>query len=407
MPTLFQINTTLNYGSTGRIAEQIAITAQRHGWDCVTAHGGRYVGKSEFPSILVGNKMDNYFHAFYGEFFGRHGLGSTQSTKRLIKKIKEFSPSLIHLHNIHGYYLNYKVLFDYFAEISTPIVWTLHDCWSFTGHCTHFENVGCEKWKTECNHCPLLMAQYKSRLIDRSRSNFLLKKELYAKLDTITIVPVSNWLASVVSQSILGKFPIKVIQNGVDLEVFSPIGNDIRAKYSISDNKMVVLSVMNGYDIEKGIEEINRIADEKDYTVIVVGLPNGLSNRISQKIINVGRTRSQSELAAYYSAADVFLNPTYNDTFPTTNIEALACGTPVITYRTGGSPEIIDEKTGIVVDKGDYSGLIKAIDMIQQKGKSAYTDACRLHAVEKYDKNERFMDYINLYNEILTNKEQR
>lgn len=407
MKKLLQINTTLNYGSTGRIVEQIAITAQRQGWECVTAHGGRYVRESLFPDILVGGKIDNYFHAFYGEFFGKHGLGSTHSTKCLIKTIKDYNPSIIHLHNIHGYYLNYKVLFDFFAEISTPIVWTLHDCWSFTGHCTHFDNIGCEKWKTECNHCPLLMAQYKSRFIDRSKSNYLLKKELYGKLDNVTIVPVSNWLAGVVSQSILSKFPAKVIQNGVDLEVFCPMQNDIRSKYSIPDVKMIVLAVMNGYDKEKGIDEINRIADEKEYVVMVVGLPEGLSNRVSNKIVNVGRTSNQSELAAYYSAADVFLNPTYNDTFPTTNIEALACGTPVVTYRTGGSPEIVDENTGIVVDKGDYDGLIKAIEVIHQKGKSVYSESCRLRAIEKYDKKERFMDYINLYNEVLINKDSK
>lgn len=401
MKTLLQINCTCNWGSTGRIAEQISLLAQKNGWTCYIAHGGRYIRSTVLKSIKISSRIENCFHAFLGETLGLHGLGSYYSTKRFIKRIQIIKPDVIHLHNIHGYYLNYQLLFDYLATVDIPVVWTLHDCWALTGHCTHFEMYGCEKWKKQCENCPLLMAQYKSRFVDRSRRNYILKRRLYSKLKNVTIVPVSNWLADIVSESILRDFPIRVIQNGIDLNVFKPMPNNLREKYSIPFDKMIILSVMNGYDKEKGIDEINKIAEIGEYQVIIVGLPIKCKSELSRKIINVGRTSNQLELAEYYSAADVFINPTYNDTSPTTNMESLACGTPVITYKTGGSPEILSADTGYVVDKGDFEGLIKAIETIKRNGKKSYSQYCCERAKRYFNKNERYMDYIDLYNDII------
>ena len=401
MPRLLQINATLNSGSTGRIAEQIAIKAHELGWDCYHAYGGRYIGKSQFEAFQVSSKLDNYIHAFEGEYLGLHGLGSYFSTKQFIRRIQEIKPDIIHLHNIHGYYLNYKVLFEYLAAVKTPVVWTLHDCWSFTGHCTHFDNAGCEKWKTECGSCPLLLAQYKSRLVDRSRKNYLLKKNLYSRLSNVTIVPVSHWLGGLVSQSILKQFPIRVIQNGIDLNVFKPTKNSIREKLGISDDKLLVLGVLGSGLAEKGKEEFIELSQRDDLKVVLVGLTNDDTKGLPDDIIKLGRTSSQAELAEFYSASDVLLNPTYNDTFPTINIEALACGTPVITYRTGGSPEILDNSTGIVVTKGDIKGLKSAIELIKRTGKKVYSQACRERATKYFNKEERFEDYMDLYNGIL------
>lgn len=404
MPRLIEINTTLNSGSTGRIAEQIAIKALEHGWDCFYAHGGRYVGKSRFQAIQVSSLFDNYVHAFCGEYFGAHGLGSTLATKRFVDRIKKINPDIIHLHNIHGYYLNYKVLFEYLAESKTPVVWTLHDCWSFTGHCTHFDNAGCEKWMYECGKCPLLMAQYKSRLVDRSRKNFLLKKNLYSKLSNVTIVPVSHWLGGLVSQSILKQFPVRVIQNGIDLNVFKPTTNNVREKFGVTDDKLLVLGVLGSGLAEKGKDEFIELSQRNDLKIVLVGLTNDEAKELPDTIIKLGRTSSQAELAEFYSASDVLLNPTYNDTFPTINIEAMACGTPVITYRTGGSPEILDNSTGIVVEKGDIEGLKSAIETIKETGKKAFSLACRERATNYFNKDERYMDYIKLYESLLNKK---
>ena len=308
---------------------------------------------------------------------------------------------MIHLHNIHGYYLNYKVLFEYIAESKIPIVWTLHDCWSFTGHCTHFDNAGCNKWKTGCGECPLQMAQYKSRLIDRSRKNYLLKKQLYSNLTNMTIVPVSHWLESLVEQSILKRFQVRVIHNGINLSVFKPTENKIRERFNIPENKMMVLGVIgSGFD-EKGKDEFVELSKQNNLQIVLVGLTANDKIGLPDNIIQLGRTSCHAELAEYYSAADVMLNPTYNDTFPTINIEALACGTPVITYKTGGSPEILDENTGIVVEKGDMSGLRQAIDTIRSIGKSSYSQPCRERAELYFNKDDRYEDYVRLYEDLI------
>lgn len=401
MPRLLQVNATLNCGSTGRIAEQIALKASQYGWDCYYAHGGRYIGNSQFEDIKVSSKFDNYFHAFIGEYLGRHGLGSTLSTKRFVEKLKAIKPDVIHLHNIHGYYLNIQILFEYLAATGVPVVWTLHDCWSFTGHCTHFDNVGCEKWKTICENCPLQMAQYKSRIVDRSRKNFLLKRSLYNQLNNVTIVPVSYWLEELVKQSILKSFPIRVIQNGIDINVFKPTTNTIREHFGIPNNRLLVLGVLGSGFAEKGKQEFVLLSQRRDIQVVLVGLTGDDYDNLPKSIIGLGRTSNQFELAELYSAADVVLNPTYNDTFPTVNIESLACGTPVITYNTGGSPETLDENTGFVVEKGNVDSINRSLNIIQKRGKEYYSRACRERAVHFFNKDERYEDYMRLYEEMV------
>lgn len=406
MPKLVQINTTLNTGSTGRIAEQIAILAQNNGWDCYIAHGARYVNSSHIKTIQIGNRIDNYIHAFLGEFLGMHGWGSKLSTKLFLRKIDKIGPDVIHLHNIHGYFINIEYLFDYITQKKIPVVWTLHDCWSFTGHCTHFELCGCEKWKTECNHCPLLKAQYKSRLFDCTRKNFRKKKFLYSKVHNLTIIPVSSWLETLVKKSILKNHKIHVIKNGIDLNVFKPTNSDIRRRYGISEDKTIVLGVVaSGFGKEKGKEEFIALSNYGKFAIILVGLSVADRKGVPSSIICVGRTNNQIELAQFYTAADVFLNPTYNDTFPTTNIESLACGTPVVTYNSGGSPEIIDENTGFVVDKGDVQGLLRSIDEIKKRGKDSYKINCRERALLYFNKDKRFGEYISVYNRLINERD--
>lgn len=399
---ILYVNTTLNIGSTGRIVEQIANKVIECGGECYIAHGGRYIGKSQAKTIQVSTKLDNYLHAFKGEFLGRHGLGSIASTNRFIEVVKRIQPDIIHLHNIHGYYINYQILFNYLTHANIPIVWTLHDCWAFTGHCTHFDNVGCGKWKTSCESCPLLMAQYKSRFFDRSKENFNLKKQLYKGLSNMTVVPVSNWLGAFVSDSILSQFPVRVIPNGIDLTIFRPRENQIRKKYNIDDSKAIILGVLgSGFGLEKGRKEFIELAKHSKYQIILVGLTKDDSKGLPDSIIKLGRTSNQVELAELYSSADMLLNPTYNDSLPTTNIEALACGTPVITYRTGGAAEIINDLTGVVVEKGDFDGILRAIRTVLKYGKSSYSQACRSRAEKHYNKDERYLDYIKLYTELL------
>lgn len=399
MQTLLQINTTLNRGSTGRIVEQVSTLAQNYGWNCYIAHGARYINNSNHKTIKIGSKLGNIVHAILGEYLGLHGFGSTIATYLFLRKVKKIKPDIIHLHNLHGYYLNIKLLFTFLARTNIPVVWTLHDCWAFTGHCTHFEGNGCIKWKKGCGKCPLLMAQYKSRIIDRTRTNLRIKKNLYEKLSNLTITPVSQWLGDLVAQSILGNHKIIVINNGIDLSIFKPLKTNIRQKLNIASNKKMILGVVSsGF---KGKKEFIELSLNSQYQIVIVGLKSEWIDRIPSNIICIPHTNSQFELAEYYSAADVFLNPTNDDTFPTVNLESLACGTPVVTYRSGGSPETIDVNTGIVVERGDIENLKIAVEKVLSQGKDSYSEHCRRRAEIHYNKDERFNDYINLYETLL------
>lgn len=401
MPILFQINASLNKGSTGRIAEQIGMLAQEEGWDVYIAHGARYTNTTALKSIQVVTENMEKMHAFKSMVFDAHGLGSKKATENLVEKIKEINPDIIHLHNIHGYYLNYKVLFKYLATIDTPIVWTLHDCWTMTGHCAHFDAAGCEKWKNGCFSCPLKSEYPKSILFDRSRRNYKLKKSLFTAPKNITIVPVSKWLGSIVKESYLSKHSIKVINNGVDINVFKPQENSALKERLGIGNKSVLLGVATSWHNEKGLMEFIQLSANSEYQVIMVGVPAEIKKDLSKEIIAIECTNNQQELAEYYSIADVFVNPTYNDSFPTVNLEALACGTPVVTYHTGGSPESITPETGIVVKKGSLLELTKAIETVCNNDKEHYSTACRERAVNLYNKDDKFNEYIKLYKSLI------
>lgn len=401
MPTLLQINAALNRGSTGRIAEQIGLLAIEQGWEVYIAHGARYTNKSNLKTIQVVTKTEEKLHAIRSMMFDSHGLGSKMATKRLVERIKEIKPDIIHLHNIHGYYLNYKVLFENLATIDTPIVWTLHDCWTMTGHCAHFDAAGCDKWKKGCYKCPLKDEYPKSILLDRSARNYALKRRLFSSLKNVTIVPVSQWLGDITRESYLGQHNVHVINNGIDINIFKPIEcPTLRNALNIGNSK-VLLGVATAWHNEKGLREFIELSKLPGYKVIMVGVPQEIKAILPKEIIAIERTNDQKELAEYYSLADVLVNPTYNDSFPTVNLEALACGTPVITYRTGGSPESVTPETGIVVDKGNFNELAKAIETICNKGKEHYSAACRKRAVTLYNKDDRFNEYIELYNTLL------
>lgn len=402
MPKLLQLNASLNKGSTGRIAEQIASLARSRGWEAYMVHGARYVNVSEMIARQVVTPLGEKLHAVKSMLFDAHGLGSTLATRRVIEEIENLSPDIIHLHNIHGYYINYKVLFEYLRSVDIPVVWTLHDCWAMTGHCAWFDSINCERWKTGCYSCPLKGEYPKTLLLERSKRNYMLKKGLFASLGNMTIVPVSQWLEDIVKESILKGYPCHVINNGIDISVFSPLQSDLRSELGV-DDKTVLLGVASIWEERKGLQDFIKLAETLPdmYRIILIGVSDSQCESLPNNVIGVTRTDSQKELAEYYSMADVFVNPTYSDNFPTTNLEALACGTPIVTYRTGGSPESVTEETGLVVDKGDFDALVKAIEEVRAKGKTHYSHACRQRAVALYNKDDRYEDYIKLYESLL------
>lgn len=399
MTKLLQIDSCLNMLSTGRITESIGKLAIARGWECYIVHGARYARLGScMKSIQAVSKVGEYAHFAQSLLFDNHGLSSRSETKAIIEKIKQIRPDVIQLHCVHGYYMNYKLLFEYLNTTSIPVVWTFHDCWAFTGHCAHFVTVGCEKWKNEgCHDCPL-KGDYPKSFVDCSKRNYELKKTLFTANENLHIVPVSEWLADLTRQSFLKEKDIQVIRNGVDINTFKPLNNKKTGKYRI-------LGVSGVWNKSKGLFDfykLRELLDNNQYEIVLIGLTKDQLKELPDGIIGVERTNSVAELAEYYSSANVFVNPTYADSLPTVNMETLACGTPVVTYKTGGSPEIIDEKTGIVVEQGSVEGLAKAIKSICAEGVDHYVEACRGRAVSLFDKEKCFEEYIRLYDRILS-----
>ncbi len=397
---VLQINTTVNSGSTGRIAEEIGQILLKAGHDSYIAYG-RPGGKSQSQTIKIGNSLDQKLHGLQTRVFDTHAFGSKTATQKLVEEIKCINPDIIHLHNLHGYYIHVGVLFDFLKERKKPVVWTLHDCWSFTGHCSYFDFVNCDKWKTHCNKCPVKTRYPQSYVFDNSFNNFDKKSEVFNGVDNLTLVTPSNWLKNLLNYSFLNTYPVSVIHNGVDLEIFKPLPVSslaVKQKLNIG-NEAVILGVASVWDRRKGLKDFIQLSEKLNPAdkIILLGLSEEQQKGLPQNIIALQRTDSIAEMVQLYNLATVFVNPTWVDNFPTTNIESLACGTPVITYNTGGSVEAIDHATGRVVEKGNIDGLVQAIENVKQKGKVFSSDNCRKRAEQLFSNKERFGDYVKLY----------
>jgi len=395
---LLQLNTTVNSGSTGRIAEDIGKMLMAKGHESWIAYGRGNQPSTSKP-IRMGGKWDMARHGVITRLFDRHGFGSAAATRHLITRIRGIKPDLIHLHNIHGYYLNIDVLFGFLRSADLPVVWTLHDCWPFSGHCTYFDAVNCFRWKTGCFECPNKRAYPQSWFWDRSKKNYLEKKRIFTGLSNMTLVAPSQWMGRHLEQSFLKGYPVKVMYNGIDLDIFKPFPSDrIKSKYAVGDRKMI-LGVAGTWDRRKGLDDFVKLNQsiDKNIVIVLVGLNQSQLKTLPENMIGIPRTENITELAEIYSAADVFVNPTYVDNFPTTNIEALACGTPVITYNTGGSPEAVDADTGIVVEKADLKGLLAAVNTVLKNGRKRYKAACRYRAERRFDSRERYGEYEKVY----------
>ena len=391
---VLQINSVCGYGSTGRIVTDIYNVLEKQGHSCLVAYG-RGNAPKEINSLKIGNDFDNYMHAVKARIFDVHGFGSKRATREFLEKVEEYNPDIIHLHNIHGYYINIELLFNYLEKANKPVVWTLHDCWTFTGHCAHFDYIGCDKWQYGCSNCPQKKRYPRSLLFDNSETNYQKKKELFTGIQNMTIVTPSKWLANLVHKSFLKDYNVQVINNGIDLDRFKPTVSDFRQRYKLED-KIVILGVASVWEDRKGFKYFLDLAKmlDKDYQIVLVGVTNKQLSQLPKNIIGIKRTNSLKELAEIYSAVDVFLNPTLEDNFPTTNLEALACGTPVVTFNTGGSVECIDAKCGLVVPKGDTNSIIQILK--KRNGIQLNAIDC-VRRARAFDKSARYQDYINLY----------
>lgn len=403
MPGLLQITVEGTAGVTGRIAEEIGILAMEKGWKSYIAYG-RDPRPSKSNLIRIGSDLDLYIHALNTRLFDRHCLGSKTATKKLISQIKDIKPDIIHLHHLHGYYINIEILFNFLANASIPVVWTFHDCWSVTGHCVYFDFAGCNKWKTECNTCPQKREYPASIFIDRSTKNYYLKKKLFTSVKKMVVVPVSNWLEDIVHESFMRNIPVQTIHNGIDTSVFKPQNNSVetREKYGIGD-RFMLLGVANPWVKRKGLNDFIELSKclNEDEVIVLVGLNNVQLKQLPQNIIGLTKTENRQKLIDLYSTADLFINPTWEDNFPTTNIESLSCGTPLVTYRTGGSIEAVSPETGFIVNKGEISKLVEVIRTVKKIGKEAFSGPCRKRALDLYSKDDRFAEYLVLYESLI------
>ncbi len=401
---IIEINTVTN-GSTGNIMLNISKLLRQKGEDVRTFSTHIYQRHHRHirltPPIethgFFGSRFENAVHTGLGQFTGLNGYFSHFGTRALIRECKKFNPDIIHLHNLHTFCINFPMLFRYIKKHNIPVVWTLHDCWSFTGHCPHFVMAGCDKWKTECHHCPQLATYPKSR-VENTRMAYKLKKKWFLGVQNMTLVTPSAWLADLTRDSFLKNYPVKVIHNGIDLSVFQPTEGDFRQKHGLQ-NKKVLLGVAAGWGERKGLDVLEDLANRLDdtYRIVLVGMSKTKEN-LPDKIIPIRRTENQKELAEIYTAADLLVNPTREDTFPTVNLEALACGTPVLTFKTGGSPECIDESCGSVVNVNDVDAMEQEIIRICEE-KPYSSENCLARAAQ-FNMYDRFEEYVELYREI-------
>ena len=392
---ILQISAFCGQGAPGKIVLGIHNVLKNQGHQSTIAWGRANSAPDTVPTIQIGKKSDYYAHALYTRLTDRCGFGSVRATRAFLKKLEAIQPDLVQLHMLHGYYINLELLFLYLKEKRIPVIWTFHDEWALTGHCPCFEMIGCEKWKTGCHHCPQRSHHPSSWLVDNSKWNWEKKKELFTSLEKFTVVAPSRWMVKTVQNSFLRDYPVKLIHNGINTEVFKPTQSNVKNRIGAADKK-IILGVSSTWVPSKGIADFCELSTilPKEYQIVLVGLSDKQICSLPNSMIGIRRTENQRELAELYTAAQVFLNPTYEDNYPTTNLEALACGTPVVTYQTGGSVESVEESGhGAVVSKGDVTALADAIESVT--GQKRTTPLYRCSELEKYQ------EYIMLYKEIL------
>lgn len=403
---LLQINPVVQENtSTGKIMRELGDLVQAAGWESYIAYSKARDGIPPHSSQLVpvGNKLDLGLHWLATRIFDAHGLVSRHATEQLICRIRDIDPDIVHIHNVHGYFLNYPLLSSFLAERGKPVIWTVHDCWLYTGHCYHYSAAGCYRWQTECNHCPQKTAFPASYVFDRSRRNWRQKKLAFGGLSSMTLVAASHWMKDELSRSFLKAIPCRVIHNGIDLETFQPrLNSDLLAEYGIT-RSVYYLSVASIWLPEKGLPDLICLAEmlQADEQLVLVGkLSAQQKAALPKNIVTIDRTTDAKALAALYTSATALLNPTWQDNYPTVNMEAIACGTPVVTYRTGGSMESLTPQTGFVVNQGDVEGLVRCLHEIREAGKDYWHTNCRNQALQHFDKQECFQEYIRLYEDL-------
>jgi putative colanic acid biosynthesis glycosyltransferase len=398
---VLMINTVYIYGSTGSICTDIASVLEKNGHECYIAYGQLSINFEK--SFKIGTKLENHLHNLGSRLLGKQGYFTKKGTNKFIDFINEYNPDVIHLHNLHGNYLNLPILFNYLIDVQKPIVWTLHDCWAFTGKCTHFTDVDCYKWQTLCQQCPQVKDYPPSLFFDQSRIMFEDKMRWFTALRNLTIIPVSHWLGGQVKKSFLKNHSIIPIYNWVDHSIFKPYNENVRDKYGLDPKKFIILGVSASWSSSnnrlKDFISLSKLIDD-DMQIVLVGKSTKKSE-IPSSIIHIPYVNGKEELGKIYSNANVYVHVSTEDTFGKVIAEAMSCGTPAIVYRATACHEIIGENCGYVVEKRNIKQILEAIYKIKDNNKSNYSGFCRKRVIENFDLNTNINETINIYEEVL------
>lgn len=362
------INSVAGIGSTGRLAAEKCRELMAQGHTSVLAFGREKANCDDIPTVQIGSKLDYQLHGLRCRLLDDHGFGSRSATKRFLNWVRQYDPDVIWLHNLHGYYLHLGELFGYLRSCGKEIIWTLHDCWAFTGHCAYFDFVGCEKWKTGCHDCPQKKMYPASFFRDNSSGNYESKKALFTGIGNLRLVVPSHWLEKRVKQSFLKDYPIQVQYHRIDETVFRPTPGDFREKYGLQ-GKILLLGVASVWEERKGLKdflELEPLLDDR-YKIVLIGLNQSQIDALPPGILGLPRTDSVDALVEAYSAADLFLNPSAEETFGMTTLEARCCGTEAIVYQDTACEEIVEQFGGIAVPRGAQH-LYKAVQQMTQEG---------------------------------------
>ena len=347
------INSVAGFGSTGRIAAEKCRELMKDGHQCVLAFGREKANCDDIPTVQIGSALDYKFHGVRCRLLDDHGFGSKAATIKFLQWVKDYDPDVIWLHNIHGYYIHIGLLFDYLRSCGKEIIWTLHDCWAFTGHCAYFDFAGCDKWKTGCRHCPQKHSYPQSLLLDNSRRNYAMKKKLFTGIPDLRLVVPSYWLEARVKQSFLKEYPVEVVYNTINREIFKPTPGNFRQEYGLEEKK-IILGVASVWDARKGLKDFIALSELLDdrYKIVLIGLNQNQIDSLPASILGLPRTNSMQALAEAYSAADVYVNPSTDETFGMTAMEARCCGTEAVVYENTACEEIVNQFGGIAVHRG-------------------------------------------------------
>lgn len=356
------INSVAGHTSTGKISAELYRDLVAKGNQCVLAYGRWAQNCDDIETYRIGTSIDYTIHGICTRLFDRHGFCSKHATKAFVKWIEVYDPDVIWLHNLHGYYINIEILFEYLKRANKTVRWTLHDCWAFTGHCPHFTIAHCDQWKTGCENCCQLKRYPSCIGVGNVKNNYLRKRKAFCGVQDLTIVTPSKWLRDLVKQSFLKDYPVEVVHNKVDHSVFKPTPSNFRQIYHLED-KYIILGVANGWGKHKGLQDFYKLSemlDHNKYVVVLVGLTKAQLKTVPDDILGLPRTSSTQELAEIYTAANVLVSASKEETFGMTPLEAKACGTPSIVYSGTACEEVAMESGNIVVSQSPEA-LYKAI----------------------------------------------